>query len=97
MLTLSPPVTGKPVKLSSSVRRRWPLYRSAISFPFHTEARFTGHEHMALFIMILRKYYLRMRGLWGPRGFAKDAGKCSLLVCEKKNSFSSSNWWKKHE
>ena len=42
---------------------------------------------MALFIMILRKYYLRMRGLWGPRGFAKDAGKCSLPVCEKKIHF----------
>ena len=97
LITLSTPVNGKPVKLSSSVRRRWPLYRSAIFFPFHTVARFTGHSTWLCLLWFEGSYYLRMRGLWGPCAFAKVAGKCWLPVCDFFFSFSSSNWRNKHK
>ena len=69
-LTLSTPVTGKPVKLSSSVWRRWPLYRSAIFSVPHRSPVYRW-QHMALFIMILRKLLLAHAWPMGATCFRK--------------------------
>ena len=95
-LTLSTPVTAKPVKLSSTVRCHWLLYRSAIFFLFHTVAGIAVTAHGFVYMKIKEVITCACMAYGGHVLSQRLLGNVDFRFVIF-FSFSSSNWRNKHK